>query len=61
MTRVLPSWPAQDKRLRRNRHELAQMSTRELNDLGIGRGDIPALLDDAVAWRRDRDRCKPPA
>ncbi|MEO8021933.1 DUF1127 domain-containing protein [Polaromonas sp.] len=54
MTRVLPSWPSQDKGLRRSRDELAQMSTRELNDLGIGRGDIPALLDEPAAWRRDR-------
>jgi uncharacterized protein YjiS (DUF1127 family) len=54
MARVLPRWPAQDKQLRRSRDELAQMGTRELNDLGIGRGDIPALLDDPVAWHRDR-------
>lgn len=54
MTRVLAQWPAQDRGLRRSRAELAQMSARELNDLGIGRGDIPALLDEPVAWRRDR-------
>jgi uncharacterized protein YjiS (DUF1127 family) len=54
MTRVLPRWPAQDKGLRRSRDELAQMGARELNDLGISRGDIPALLDDPVAWRSDR-------
>ncbi len=41
-------------RLRGNRAELAHMSARELNDLGIGRGEIPALLDDPLAWRRDR-------
>ena len=52
MTRVLPRWPTQDKGLRRSRVELAQMSTRELNDLGISRSDIPALLDDPVAWRK---------
>ncbi|MES2242002.1 MAG: DUF1127 domain-containing protein [Pseudomonadota bacterium] len=44
----------QDKGLRQSRAELAQMSARELNDLGIGRGDIPALLDDPAGWRRDR-------
>ncbi|MGC1175379.1 DUF1127 domain-containing protein [Polaromonas sp.] len=54
MTRVLPRWPTQDRGLRRSRDELAQMSARELNDLGISRGDIPALLDEPVAWRRDR-------
>jgi len=54
MTRALPQWPAQDKGLRRSRDELAQMGARELNDLGISRSDIPALLDDPVAWRRDR-------
>lgn len=54
ITRVLPRRPAQDRGLRRSRDELAQMGARELNDLGISRGDIPALLDDPVAWRRDR-------
>ncbi len=54
MARMLPRWPAQDEGLRRSRDELARMSERELNDLGIGRGDIPALLDEPVAWRRDR-------
>jgi len=33
---------------------LRNMSDRELNDLGIGRGDIPALLDEPALWRRDR-------
>lgn len=54
MTRVLPRWPKQGKQLRQSRAELAQMSVRELNDLGISRGEIPALLDEPVAWRRDR-------
>ncbi|MES2943173.1 MAG: DUF1127 domain-containing protein [Pseudomonadota bacterium] len=34
--------------------ELSQMTTRELNDLGIGRGDIPALLNQPAAWSKDR-------
>jgi len=54
LTRRMPRGPAQHKGLRRSRTELEQMSARELNDLGIGRGDIPALLDDPVAWRKDR-------
>ena len=49
-----PRGPVPDKGLRQSRAELEQMSARELNDLGIGRGDIPALLDDPVGWRRDR-------
>ncbi|MDI1238745.1 MAG: DUF1127 domain-containing protein [Polaromonas sp.] len=49
-----PHGPVPDKGLQQSRAELAQMSTRELNDLGISRGDIPALLDDPVGWRRDR-------
>lgn len=34
--------------------ELGQMTSRELNDLGIGRSDIPALLNQPAAWSRDR-------
>lgn len=49
-----PRGPVPDKGLRQSRAELEQMSARELNDLGIGRGDIPALLDDPVGWRRGR-------
>ncbi|HYW57518.1 MAG TPA: DUF1127 domain-containing protein [Polaromonas sp.] len=41
-------------RRRRDRAELAQMSSGELNDLGIGRGDIRALMDAPAAWRKDR-------
>ncbi|MDI1273296.1 DUF1127 domain-containing protein [Polaromonas sp.] len=61
LTRGLAQWlqprprgPVPDKGLQQSRAELEQMSARELNDLGIGRGDIPALLDDPVGWRRDR-------
>jgi uncharacterized protein YjiS (DUF1127 family) len=39
---------------RRSRDELAGMGARELSDLGIGRGDIGGMLDDAQAWRKDR-------
>lgn len=30
------------------------MSAQELKDLGIGRSEIPALLDQADAWKKDR-------
>lgn len=49
-----PRRPVPDKGWRQSRAELTQMSARELNDLGISRGDIPALLDDPVGWHRDR-------
>ena len=49
-----PRGTVQDNGLRQSRGELEQMSARELNDLGIGRGDISALLDDPAGWRRDR-------
>lgn len=48
-----PRGTVQDNGLRQSRGELEQMSARELNDLGIGRGDIPALLDNPAGWRRD--------
>ena len=54
LARRVPRGSVQDKGLRQSRAELEQMSARELNDLGIGRGDIPALLDNPVAWRRGR-------
>ena len=34
--------------------ELAGMNGQELNDLGIGRGEIPAVLEAPLHWRRDR-------
>jgi uncharacterized protein YjiS (DUF1127 family) len=54
MTRAVLRWPAGNRQLRRGRDELAQIVPRELNDLGISRSDIPALLQDPAAWRRDR-------
>ena len=42
------------RRRRQQSSELAHMSARELNDLGIGRGDIPALLNQPAAWLVDR-------
>ncbi len=38
----------------RDRAALAQMSNRELNDLGIGRSDIPGVVDTPARWREDR-------
>lgn len=46
--------PRDTRALRKSRAELEQMSTRDLNDLGIGRSDIAALMDDPVHWRQDR-------
>ena len=34
--------------------DLSSMSAQELKDLGIGRSEIPALLDQAAAWKKDR-------
>ncbi|MGH8848634.1 MAG: DUF1127 domain-containing protein [Polaromonas sp.] len=39
---------------KRHQAELRQMSTRELSDLGIGRSEIPALLEAPAAWREGR-------
>ena len=39
---------------KRHEAELQQMSARELNDLGIGRGEIPALLETPATWRGGR-------
>ncbi len=46
-------WLREHERRTRDRAELAQMSNRELNDLGIGRSDIPGVMD-APEWRNDR-------
>jgi uncharacterized protein YjiS (DUF1127 family) len=55
---ALPGFPARElgQRLlsalrenaqrRRNMNELRLMSDHQLNDLGIGRGEIPGLMDD---------------
>jgi len=39
---------------RLQRDELMAMSSHELNDLGIGRSEIPALLGEPSAWRSSR-------
>lgn len=39
---------------KRHEAELRQMSALELNDLGIGRGEIPALLEAPATWREGR-------
>ncbi|MFC5519391.1 DUF1127 domain-containing protein [Polaromonas jejuensis] len=51
-----PMFPGRQQRGQDKRHEaeLRQMSTRELNDLGIGRGEIPALLETPATWRGGR-------
>jgi uncharacterized protein YjiS (DUF1127 family) len=54
LAQLMPRGQVADKRLRQNREELLQMSAHELNDLGISRSDIPALLEEPLAWRRDR-------
>lgn len=38
-------------RVRQTRNELLGLSNRELNDLGISRGDIPFIAKRAVAQR----------
>lgn len=40
-------------RHRRDLQVLQSMSERELADLGLGRSDIPALMDPASDWRRE--------
>ncbi|RYF43864.1 MAG: DUF1127 domain-containing protein [Comamonadaceae bacterium] len=52
--RLIPSRKTGPECARRSREDLLQMSAHELRDLGIGRGDIPALMDDPQAWLRDR-------
>ena len=39
---------------RLQRDELMAMSSHELNDLGIGRSEIPALLGEPSSWRSSR-------
>jgi hypothetical protein len=39
---------------RLQRDELMAMSNHELNDLGIGRSEIPALLGEPSSWRSSR-------
>ena len=41
----LSRWLAERRRRARLAHELSQLSDRDLTDLGIGRGDFPAILD----------------
>lgn len=38
----------------RDTAELRLMTDHELKDLGIGRGEIPALVNEPRAWRWDR-------
>ena len=39
---------------RLQRDELMAMSSHQLNDLGIGRSEIPALFDEPAGWRATR-------
>lgn len=48
----------ENTRYRRDRAELAQMSSGELNDLGISRGDIPALMDAPENWCKDTNQTR---
>ncbi len=41
-------------RAQQHPHELGSMGPRELADLGIGRSEVPAVLNSASAWREDR-------
>jgi uncharacterized protein YjiS (DUF1127 family) len=53
--RLAASWVAQgpaSTRLRRD--ELMAMSSHQLNDLGIGRSEIPALFDEPSSWKASR-------
>ncbi len=54
LARRLPGGKAAEPGGRQSRQELSQMSEHELKDLGISRGDIPALFEDPRGWRRDR-------
>lgn len=65
LARLTPRGKGPDGGLRQSRQDLLQMSAHELKDLGISRGDIPALFEDPQAWRRDRREahasvCRPP-
>lgn len=44
----------QHRQRRQDLAALGQMNERELKDLGLGRSDIPALLDAPTLWRQDR-------
>ena len=46
--------PEQPKATRLQRDEMMAMSTHELNDLGIGRSEIPALLGEPSSWKASR-------
>ena len=50
--RTLVRWLA--NRRAQQHQDLSLMSAQELKDLGIGRSEIPALLDQADAWKKDR-------
>lgn len=50
--RTLVRWFA--NRRAQQHQDLSSMSAQELKDLGIGRSEIPALLDQADAWKKDR-------
>ncbi|HEY7902053.1 MAG TPA: DUF1127 domain-containing protein [Casimicrobiaceae bacterium] len=47
-------WRAAARRSRRDRDDLAQMTERELRDIGVCMGDMPAAAD--VHWMRDWPR-----
>lgn len=49
-----PSWGGAQTPTRLQRDELMAMSSHELNDLGIGRSEIPALFGEPSSWRASR-------
>lgn len=52
LKRAMARWFA--NRRAQQHQDLSSMSAQELKDLGIGRSEIPALLDQADAWKKDR-------
>ena len=45
MTKFIKRWQAR----RKTADELSRLSDRELSDIGIGRGDIPRIVEQAAA------------
>ena len=48
------------RRYRESVRELSRLSDRELNDLGIGRADIQALVRQSAGWHQLRVICECP-
>jgi uncharacterized protein YjiS (DUF1127 family) len=52
--RHVVAWRGAGRRARRDRNDLAHMTERELRDIGVCMGDLPAAAD--VHWTRDWPR-----